>query len=258
MRGMTENQPDITPSGGPGDTPSGLVPTLVALVPAAGVGQRALQPGAIVPKQYREIAGVPMLRRTVLALLADPRVQQVHVIVSADDDRVAAVLAGLPRTRWYACGGAERHQTVANGLAAAGLPDACWVLVHDAARPGLPAAALAALIDACLDDPVGGLLALPVADTLKRVQGPAPAAAVARVAATVPRAGLWQAQTPQMFRAGMLRRALQAAHEAGTLPTDEASAIEALGLSPCLVPGSVANGKITWPHDFLWIEKWLA
>lgn len=231
-------------------------PGVVALVPAAGVGRRALEPGHEQPKQYRLIAGQPMLRHTVQALLAEPRVAQVHVVVSAGDPHIEYALQGLPRTYWHACGGAERHETVANGLAALDLADDAWVMVHDAARPGLPRLQLAALIDACLDDPVGGLLALPVADTLKRVADPGQA--LARSGATVPRDGLWQAQTPQMFRAGLLRQALMAARQAHEQPTDEASAVEALGLQPRLVPGSLMNTKVTWPQDFLWMEQWLA
>ncbi|WP_080362808.1 2-C-methyl-D-erythritol 4-phosphate cytidylyltransferase, partial [Bordetella pertussis] len=124
-----------------------------------------------------------------------------------------------------------------------------WILVHDAARPGLPAAALARLIDACLDDAVGGLLALPVADTVK--------AGRQRVSRTVDRDGLWLAQTPQMFRAGLLRDALARARAAGLAVTDEASAVEAAGHAPRLVAGALRNFKVTWPDDFELMEKWL-
>ena len=126
--------------------------------------------------------------------------------------------------------------------------DDTWVLVHDAARPGLPAEVLARLIDACLEDPVGGLLALPVADTVKGGHE--------RVERTLDRNGLWLAQTPQMFRAGALRDALTAAAVAGVAVTDEASAIEAAGYAPRL-PGSLRNFKVTWPDDFELMEKWL-
>ncbi len=190
-----------------------------------------------------------MLRLAVQALLADPRIAQVRVAVSPGDGWVEDALAGLPRTVWRPCGGATRADTVAAALADAALLDAAWVLVHDAARPGLPAEALARLIDACLTDEVGGLLALPVADTVK-AGGP-------RVRATVDRDGLWLAQTPQMFRAGLLRDALAHARAQGLAVTDEASAIEAWGLAPQLVPGSVRNFKVTWPDDFALMEKWL-
>lgn len=190
-----------------------------------------------------------MLRHAVIALLADPRIEQVRVAVTPGDGWVEQALAGLPRTVWRACGGATRADTVEGALADSGRPDTDWVLVHDAARPGLPAAALARLIDACLDDPVGGLLALPVADTVK--------AGEQRVARTLDRNGLWLAQTPQMFRVGVLRRALVDAAANGTLVTDEASAIEAAGYAPLLVPGALRNFKVTWPDDFELMEKWL-
>ena len=140
------------------------------------------------------------------------------------------------------CGGETRAQSVLNGLEALSVDavDDTWVLVHDAARPCLPSGALARLIDAAQLDAVGGLLAVPVADTLKRadVDG--------RVATTEPRAGLWQAQTPQMFRYGLLKRALLAA---GADMTDEASAIEKLGLRPLLIEADNRNLKITRPRD---------
>jgi 2-C-methyl-D-erythritol 4-phosphate cytidylyltransferase len=224
--------------------------SLIALVPAAGIGARALAAdGGGVPKQYRSLAGQPMLRHAVLALLADPRVREVRVAVSAGDGWVESALAGLPRTVWRPCGGATRARTVANALADSGAADDDWILVHDAARPGLPADSLARLIDACLGDPVGGLLALPVRDTVK--------AGAARVIRTVDRQELWQAQTPQMFRAGLLRQALRDAAASGFEVTDEASAIEAAGHAPLLVPGAMRNFKVTWPEDFELMERWL-
>ena len=224
--------------------------SIIAIVPAAGVGVRASQPGAEpVPKQYRPLAGQPMLRHAVRALLADERVSQVRVAVTPGDGWVDAALAGLPRTVWRACGGATRADTVAGALADSGVADDTWVLVHDAARPGLPESALRRLIDACLADPVGGLLALPVADTVKGGRD--------RVERTLDRNGLWLAQTPQMFRAGVLRDALTAASVNGVTVTDEASALEAAGYAPLLVPGALRNFKVTWPDDFELMEKWL-
>ncbi|AEE66294.1 4-diphosphocytidyl-2C-methyl-D-erythritol synthase [Bordetella pertussis] len=224
--------------------------SLIAIVPAAGIGARASLPGeAAVPKQYRPLAGQPMLRHAVRALLADPRIVQVRVAVSAGDGWVEQALAGLPRTVWRPCGGPNRADTVAAALADSGAAADDWILVHDAARPGLPAAALARLIDACLDDAVGGLLALPVADTVK--------AGRQRVSRTVDRDGLWLAQTPQMFRAGLLRDALARARAAGLAVTDEASAVEAAGHAPRLVAGALRNFKVTWPDDFELMEKWL-
>jgi 2-C-methyl-D-erythritol 4-phosphate cytidylyltransferase len=144
------------------------------------------------------------------------------------------------------CGGATRAETVLNGLEA--MAEFCaaddWVLVHDAARPCLPGETLGKLLDEVADDPVGGLLAVPVADTLKRAA--ADATSGARAEATVPRAGLWQAQTPQMFRHGKLVEALRAA---GSDLTDEASAIEQLGLQPKLVESDSRNLKVTYPQD---------
>lgn len=236
-------------------------PRLVAIVPAAGIGARASGgvQGAI-PKQYRSLAGQAMLRWSVQALLRDARIDRVLVAVSADDSRVHGVLAGLPRTTWLPCGGPTRHDTVGNALSAGNIDAGDWVLVHDAARPGLPPSALTALIDACLADAVGGLLALPVADTIK-VAAPSAAEPDAspsmRVAHTLSREHLWQAQTPQMFKAGMLADAFEFVRRNGMAPTDEASAIEALGHRPLLVPGAMANFKLTWAEDFEWMEKWL-
>lgn len=229
-----------------------MTDSLIALVPAAGVGARA---GGDRPKQYRLLKGQPMLRLAVQALLADPRIAQVRVAVSQGDGWVADALAGLPRTVWRPCGGPTRADTVAAALSDSGALDSDWVLVHDAARPGLPAQALARLIDDCLQDPVGGLLALPVPDTVKQavVQADGRETAVR----TVDRDGLWLAQTPQMFRAGMLRDALESALAGGAPVTDEASAMEAAAHMPRLVRGHARNFKVTWPDDFDLMEKWL-
>jgi len=147
-----------------------------------------------------------------------------------------------------------------NGLQDAGLSAQDWVLVHDAARPGLPLEALARLLQACLPEPVGGLLALPVGDTVKQAQTPAQsqAAHASTVQRTLAREGLWLAQTPQMFRARLLEQALVQALEQGLAITDEASALEALGYAPLLIQGSVRNAKVTWPEDFDWVQSWLA
>jgi 2-C-methyl-D-erythritol 4-phosphate cytidylyltransferase len=142
------------------------------------------------------------------------------------------------------CGGERRSDTVLNGLIASEMEPDDWVLVHDAARPCLTQAQLAALIAELRDDAVGGILAVPVADTLKRADD------MGRIARTEDRAGLWQAQTPQMFRAGLLTQALQTSPQV----TDEATAIEALGLHPKLVPGEPANFKVTYPQDMLLAE----
>ena len=225
---------------------------IIAIVPAGGVGQRA---GTAFPKQYRALLGEPMLRWAVRSLLADTRITQVRVAVAPDDDQAATVLRGLPRTVCRPCGGETRAATVLGALRDGALAPEDWVLVHDAARPGLPANALTRLIDACLDKNEGGLLAEPVADTVKRAG--ADAADSARVDASVAREGLWLAQTPQMFRAGALLAALEAAGTADGI-TDEASAMERSGYRPLLVRGSMRNFKVTWPEDFELMEQLLA
>lgn len=234
-------------------------PRIVALVPAAGVGARA-QPqlptatsNAAMPKQYRLLAGVPMLRHSVQALLNDSRIDQVRVVVALGDLLAVQCLAGLPRTICSPCGGATRAQTVLNGLQDAQLGADDWILVHDAARPGLPAEALARLIDSCLAHPVGGLLAMPVADTVKRSH-PLPQKTVQQ---TLVRDCLWLAQTPQMFRVGLLEKALSSAIARDLSITDESSALEAAGHAPLLVQGSAFNAKVTWPEDFDWVQSWL-
>jgi len=233
---------------------------ITAIVPAAGTGQRAsAQSDYDVPrvsKQYRLIKGEPMLRWAVRALLTDARVMQVRVAVAPGDTQAQAVLMGLPRTTWRPCGGATRAHTVLAALRDAALADDAWVLVHDAARPGLTHAALTRLLDTCLARARGGLLALPVGDTVKRAAYGAEAVST-RVVATVPREDLWLAQTPQLFRAGALQRALQVALDAGVQPSDEACAMEMLGEMPLLVTGCSRNVKVTWPQDFAWVETWL-
>ncbi len=212
-----------------------------ALVPAAGSGTRM---GGERPKQYLCLDGRPLIAHTLAALARAARIDRL-VVVLAPGDREWDRHDWSPwaaRLDVLRCGGATRAETVLNGLQAmAGwCMDDDWVLVHDAARPCLPAPALERLLDLAREDAVGGLLAVPVADTLKRAR------ADGRVEATVPRAGLWQAQTPQMFRHGLLRDALR---QAGADMTDEASAIERLGLHPRLVECDSRNLKITYPQD---------
>lgn len=229
----------------------GTAPRCYALVPCAGVGARA---GAAGPKQYEAIAGRALVAHTLDALAKVLRLAAVLVVVSPDDTQFAQAAPGFEGERgWLArCGGATRAESVANGLAALrerGAQPHDWVLVHDAARCLIRPAWVDRLIDECMDDEVGGLLALPVADTLK-AQG-----RDTRVAATVDRGGKWAAQTPQMFRMGLLAPAL--AH-AGPGVTDESSAVEALGHEPKLVRGDWENFKLTWPGDFALAERLLA
>ncbi|HTL14838.1 MAG TPA: 2-C-methyl-D-erythritol 4-phosphate cytidylyltransferase [Thermomonas sp.] len=222
-----------------------------ALVPAAGSGRRF---GGEVPKQYLQAAGRPLLGHALDALLAHPRVDGAVVALAAGDPRWPGwtSLHGKPVV---ACvGGGERADSVLAALHA--LPDEigddALLLVHDAARPNLRAADLDALIAAATACADGALLAAPVRDTLKR------AGADGRVDATEPRQGLWRALTPQAFRRGLLRRALEAARSEGLLATDEAMAVERLGLRPALVEGREDNLKVTTPADLALVEFLLA
>ena len=240
----------MTPPSNPTDRTSDE-PRLYALVPCAGVGERA---GTAGPKQYEPLAGSTVVGHTLGALAQVGRLHQVLVMLSPTDARFESLLpafAGWVDRR----GGATRAASVAAGLVVLiehGARSSDWVLVHDAARCLIRPEAIDALIDACLDDAVGGLLALPVADTLKRA-----APGTDRVGATVERAQMWQAQTPQMFRIGMLREALASAAAHGVAVTDEASAIEALGHAPRLVCGDLENLKVTFPPDFSLAERLL-
>ena len=226
---------------------SNLPSRCFALVPCAGIGERA---GAGGPKQYRELAGRSVVSHALAALAAVPRIEGTLVVVAASDTVIEQHLHGVEPVWVSRTGGATRAQTVANGLAALserGARDEDWVLVHDAARCLVRPQEIERLIVVCEQDEVGGLLALPLSDTLKsELDG--------RVSETVERSGKWLAQTPQMFRLGMLREALR---KAGDRVTDEASAIEATGAAPRLVPGSMENFKLTWPSDFALAERLL-
>ena len=230
----------------PLDDATRVPPRLFALVPCAGVGERA---GATGPKQYEWLAGRSLVAHTLAALAGVPRLSATLVMLDPFDgqfERQAPDFDGWVSRR----GGATRAQTVANGLAELverGANEHDWVLVHDAARCLLRAEWVDALIDACVDDAVGGLLALPVADTLKAEQD-------GRVQTTIDRRGKWQAQTPQMFRLGLLRDALASA---GAGVTDEASAIESLGHAPKLVAAPLENFKVTYPADLELAERLL-
>ncbi len=216
------------------------MPHYYAIVPAAGSGARF---GSETPKQYLDLAGYPLIHHALAALCQCRWIDRVWVVLSPGDEWWGSYdWASLgPKLQAVFCGGSTRAESVANGLLATAdvLAGDDWVLVHDAARPCLSQEMLRALCEELADDPVGGLLAVPVADTLKRADSEQ------RIAATEPRDGLWQAQTPQMFRYGALCRAL-----AGNFAvTDEASAIEALGLKPKLVRADSTNLKVTYPAD---------
>ena len=218
------------------------MPRYFALIPAAGSGVRM---AGELPKQYHELSGRPLLHYAVACLCAHPTIEQVFVVLAQDDTRFGRYDWGsfAPKLEPLYCGGETRAASVFNGLLA--VRDAVaatdWVLVHDAARPCLARDALDRLIDEVSDDDAGGLLAVPVTDTLKRANGEG------RVAQTEPREQLWGAQTPQMFRYRLLLEALRAIDH--KLATDEACAMEHLGFKAQLVKGDARNIKVTYPED---------
>ena len=218
-----------------------------AIVPAAGSGSRMRSEQ---PKQYLSLLGEPLIRHTLAVLCESPMIDRVYVVLSVGDQE-------WDRHDWSSfgdrlvplfCGGASRADSVLNGLRAIAddTSEGDWILVHDAARPCLAPWHIEGLVRELMHDDVGGILAVPVADTLKREDS------THHIAGTVPREGLWQAQTPQMFRYVMLKRALETARQV----TDEASAIEAMGLRPRLVRGDPTNLKVTFPLD-LHLAEWI-
>ena len=225
-----------------------MVARYFGLIPAAGKGERF---GAALPKQYQGLRGRTVLNHSVDALLVDTPLSRVYVVHADRDQQCAEIVGSGYRIATLSCGGATRAKSVRNALAAlrGELNEDDWVLVHDAVRPCLTHDALVRLLREVGDDPVGGLLAVPIADTLKRDDGNS------RVAATEPRAGLWQAQTPQMFRYGVLFDAYRS--DRALDATDEAQAVEMLGKRPLLVQGSASNIKITWPADLALAESLL-
>jgi 2-C-methyl-D-erythritol 4-phosphate cytidylyltransferase/2-C-methyl-D-erythritol 2,4-cyclodiphosphate synthase len=218
-----------------------------AVIVAAGVGQRA-GPGEA--KQWRTLAGRPVVRWSAEALLAAGADELVVVVAEGQQDRAQAALAGLAGWR-LAVGGAARSDSVRAGLSALAAGDDAIVLVHDAARPLVRRGHVERLV-AALETAPGAILALPLADTLKR-EGGTGDDGLARIAETAPRAGLWRAQTPQGFRLGVLRAAYAAwpPHEE---PTDEAIVLEQAGHAVALVPGDPALAKLTYPEDFAMAE----
>jgi len=218
------------------------------VVPAAGSARRM---GATVPKQYLALAGRTVIEWSLAPFLAHARTTAVVVVLAEQDRRWPQTsVAGAAKIA-TTVGGAERMDSVLAGLRALqdrAAPDD-WVLVHDAARPCLSAIDLDRLLNEVDDDAVGGLLAVPVVDTLKRADDGG------RVSQTVPREKLWRALTPQMFRHAVLRRAIENAQARGVAVTDEAQAVEALGLQPRLVAGDADNIKITLPEDLPRAER---
>lgn len=223
------------------------------LVPAAGQGKRF---GADAPKQYADLGGLTVLERSVNALLADDRVHKVFVVCAPDDTRCASLFESVPKVKVLPLGGWERVNTVLNALQYLlenmWVFETDWVLVHDAARPGLPRHLLARLIDQASEHVAGGLLALPVADTLKKASVSEEGDTSSQT--TVSRTNMWCAQTPQMFRAQALSLALAECLYQGAEVTDEASAIETMGISPLLVMGGLENMKITQAQDLEYVR----
>ena len=217
-------------------------PRRFALIPAAGAGMRF---GGGVPKQYLPLAGSSLLRRSIDALNDAVVLEAVFVVLAPDDKFYAERVGTVRGVEALYCGGPTRAESVKNGLAAIGRRAEAedWVLVHDAARPCVDVTTLNRLLHELEDEPVGGLLAVPLADTLKRAE----AGAELRAMSTESRDGLWCAQTPQMFRFAILQHAFRNADIARI--TDEAQAVEALGVRPRLVQGSPSNIKVTYPED---------
>ncbi|HZI83766.1 MAG TPA: 2-C-methyl-D-erythritol 4-phosphate cytidylyltransferase [Casimicrobiaceae bacterium] len=226
-------------------------PRRFALLLAAGSSMRF---GGGVPKQYVPLDGVPMLRRTIDALNDSIVLEKIFVVLAPDDKVYAERIGNVRGVEAVHCGGATRADSVKNGLAAIGRHAAAedWVLVHDAVRPCIDVGTLNRLLHELDEEPVGGLLAVPLVDALKRAE----TGAGLRALSTEPREGLWCAQTPQMFRYAILQHAFRNADCARLV--DEAQAVEALGVRPRLVRGSPDNIKVTYPEDVPLAEAILA
>ncbi|AIL33187.1 2-C-methyl-D-erythritol 4-phosphate cytidylyltransferase [Basilea psittacipulmonis] len=221
-----------------------------AILPAAGVGSRL---GASLPKQYLMIDGKPLIWYSIQALLADKRITFVHIGLSPQDKEFERLVdIQDARVKWYYCGGQTRAETVLNTIKTSGAKD--WVLVHDAARPGLTMNGLARLIDMCLSQQKGGILAMPVSDTVK--YGIEDENGCLHIDHTQSRSSLYLAQTPQMFPVSELLNALETVDLSSV--TDEASAVELKGGHPLLVRGDWQNLKVTWPADLEIVSKFLS
>lgn len=227
------------------------LPAFWAVIPAAGVGSRMR---ADRPKQYLTLAGHTLLEHTLACFLEHPALKGVVVSLAEDDPYWPTLACSRDPRIHRAPGGEERADSVFNALLhllAMGADETDWVLVHDAARPNLARTDLDNLLATLAEDPVGGLLAVPARDTLKRV------GADGRVQETVDRSVIWQAYTPQMFRLAPLQHALGDARVAGVAVTDEAAAMEWAGQAPRLVEGRADNLKVTRPEDLQWLaQRW--
>ena len=216
------------------------MPRFHVIIPAAGSGSRM---GAEAPKQYLRLNGKSLIQHVIKVFDQATKINSIHIVLSEGDTHWRSTYLNLSsKAQVYHCGGETRAMSVLNGLhaIASQVDEDDWILVHDAARPGLSNILLSQLINSLENDAVGGLLALPLADTLKRADSEQ------CVAATLLRTDLWQAQTPQMFKYGTLKTALTDFKGAAT---DEAEAIEAMGLKPKLVNGELRNLKVTYPQD---------
>jgi 2-C-methyl-D-erythritol 4-phosphate cytidylyltransferase len=227
------------------------LPDFWAVVPAAGIGARM---AADRPKQYLQLGARTILEHSLDCFLDHPNLKGLVVSLAADDPYWPTLHSASDPRIQRAAGGQERADSVLNALLllhAQGAGDDDWVLVHDAARPNLARSDLDKLLVELADDPVGGLLAVPARDTLKRAD------ANGRVSATVDRSTIWQAYTPQMFRLGALHRALADSLVAEVAITDEASAMEWAGQAPRLIEGRSDNIKVTRPEDLEWLrQRW--
>ena len=222
-----------------------------AVIPAAGVGKRM---GAGIPKQYLPLAGKTVLERTLDVFVTHPDISGIIVAVTDGDpywQDIAGHYQAINKPLLVASGGEERCHSVLNALTelSAQIEEHHWVLVHDAARPCLPASDIDRLINELVDSDCGGLLGLPMADTVKRCNSDR------EVLETVDRSELWRALTPQMFPLGLLKKALEDAINNKALVTDEASAVEQQGLKPKMVEGQPGNIKITHPGDLHLAEQ---
>lgn len=225
------------------------LPAFWAVIPAAGIGARM---AADRPKQYLQLGGLTILEHSLACFLDHPRLKGLVISLAVDDPYWPTLACAADSRIQRATGGKERADSVLNALLhlhAQGAHDDDWVLVHDAARPNLSRGDLDKLLHELADDPVGGLLAVPAKDTLKRAD------ANGRVTETVDRSLIWQAYTPQMFRLGALHRALADSLVSDVAITDEASAIEWAGQSPRLIEGRSDNIKVTRPEDLEWLRQ---
>ncbi len=239
-------------------TPPKSMPQLHVLIPCAGTGSRM---GLKQPKQFEPLAGQPMALHAINTFLSMPEIRSLWVGVSEESknlpqDQANATWPQDPRFHLSVTGGATRADTVLNTLKAmakSGIDQDAWILVHDAARPGLTVEAARRLIQAVTEHVYvsGGILAMPMADTLKLISPQNPQC----IGKTLPRDGLWLAQTPQMFRLMALTEALDAAIKNKFEVTDEASAMERAGCEPLLVPGEWRNIKVTYPQDWALMDQ---